>query len=106
VGSESAVKPKGAEVFACGAINLADKERVMIWDVDRDDAMDSGEGWVPVTVGSSKCLFPNTKKYITSVNNVNLLIRGTRRKAQIEPSKVRGESTVVGGGHDGGHRSA
>jgi hypothetical protein len=105
VGSESAVKPKGAEVFACGAINLADKERVMIWDVDRDDAMDSGEGWVPVTVGSSKCLFPNTK-YITSVNNVNLLIRGTRRKAQIEPSKVRGESTVVGGGHDGGHRSA
>jgi hypothetical protein len=67
VGSESAVKPKGAEVFACGAINLADKERVMIWDVDRDDAMDSGEGWVPVTVGSSKCLFPNTK-YTTSVN--------------------------------------
>lgn len=90
MGSKSAVKPRGVEVFAAGVINLLQccqavrgegragskeecscqqsvrgevfaAERVMTWDVDRDDAMDSGEGWVPVTVGSSKCLFPNTR---------------------------------------------
>ena len=63
MGPECAVKPKGAEVFAAGAIDLGDKEHVKIWEVDSDDAMDSGEGLVPVTVESCKCLFPNTKSY-------------------------------------------
>ena len=45
--------------------------------------MDSREGWVPLTMGPSKLLFPKT--------NVNLLIRGTRTKARIEWKRTRGK---------------
>ena len=51
--------------------------------------MDSGEGWVPLTMGSNKLLFPNT--------NVNLLIRGgTKKKAQIGRAKYEGKARQLG----------
>jgi len=46
--------------------------------------MDSGEGWVPLTMGSSKFLFP--------ITNVNLLIRGNTDKAQIGRVKYEGKA--------------
>ena len=55
--------------------------------------MDPGEGWVPLTMGPSKFLFPKT--------NVNLLIRGTRTKGKDRVEKYEGKA---GGGPDGGRR--